>query len=307
MKKIVISLLLTFSYMFANVNAVVSIVPQESILKQIGGDKVSVTLMVKPGSSPHTYEPKPNQMIGLSKADVYFSIGIDFEETWLPRFANQNKNLLFVDTGKGIHRIAMTKHHHGEENHDEHHDHDDHDDHDEDHEKHADHDEDHDHHEGKKDPHVWLSTKNISVIATNFYETLIKIDPTNKAYYKENFDKFLLHVKSTDAQIKEILKDVPKNTKFMIFHPAWGYFAHDYHLVQVAVEVEGKSPKPKELQHLIHEAKEDKIQAIFTSPEFSDTTAKVLAKELNISVIKISPLVANWSENFIKFAKAIAN
>ena len=92
----------------------------------------------------------------------------------------------------------------------------------------------------------------------------------------------------------------------MVFHPSWGYFAHAYGLKQVAVEVEGKSPKPRELIELIKEAKNEKIKAIFTQPEFSDSMAKVMASELDIKVIKVSPLAANWSENLIKIADAIA-
>lgn len=92
----------------------------------------------------------------------------------------------------------------------------------------------------------------------------------------------------------------------MVFHPSWGYFAKAYNLQQIAVEVEGKEPKPKELIDLLKEAKEEKVKAIFTQPEFSDTTARVIAKELQIPVVKVSPLAADWSENLIKMAKSIA-
>ncbi len=57
---------------------------------------------------------------------------------------------------------------------------------------------------------------------------------------------------------------------------------------------------------LIKEAKEEKVTAIFTQPEFSDASAKILAHELHIPVIKVSPLAPNWSENLISIAKAIA-
>ena len=58
MKKIIILSILTISTMYANINAVVSILPQKTFLKAIGGDKVNISLMVKPGNSPHTYETK---------------------------------------------------------------------------------------------------------------------------------------------------------------------------------------------------------------------------------------------------------
>jgi zinc transport system substrate-binding protein len=93
----------------------------------------------------------------------------------------------------------------------------------------------------------------------------------------------------------------------MVFHPSWGYFAHAYNLEQIPIEIEGKTPKPKELIHIIKEAREEKVKAIFTQPEFSDSMAKVIAKELGIKVVKVSPLNPQWSENLINIAHAIAD
>ena len=93
----------------------------------------------------------------------------------------------------------------------------------------------------------------------------------------------------------------------MVFHPAWGYFANDYGLTQLAIEAGGKNPKPKQVMHLIHEAKEENVKAVFTAPEFSEATAKQIAKEVGVPVIKVSPLNPKWSQNLINLAKAIAN
>ncbi len=289
MKKILLGLMFINSILLANINAIVSIVPQQTFLEAIGGDKVDVTVMVKPGNSPHTYEPKPSQMIAISNADVYFSMGVEFEEVWLPKFQNQNKNMKIVNSIEGITKIEMEEHHHGDEEEEKH-------DGKEHHEEEGDHDE--------KDPHVWVSPKLVKVIAQNMYNKLVEIDRENRDYYKKNLDNFLLHVADTDKQIRSILNG--KHMNFIVFHPSWGYFAKDYGLTQVAIEVEGKDPKPKDLQHLIEEAKEEKASAIFTSPEFSDAIAKQLAHELKIPVIKVSALAKNWSSNLISFTKYIA-
>jgi zinc transport system substrate-binding protein len=280
MKKIFILLLLGFStIIYANVNVVVSILPQQTFLQAIGGDKVNITLMVKPGNSPHTYEPKPSQMKAISNAYIYFAIGVEFENAWLDRFKNQNKAMKVIDVSHGIQKINIQEHSHDE------------------HEK-------QDKHE-KKDPHVWTSPKNVKIIAKNMYNKLIEIDKQNKEYYKKNLDNFLLHVENTHKQIKSIINN--KNYKFMVFHPSWGYFAKEYNLVQISIEVKGKSPKPRELKHLIEEAKEENVSVIFTSPEFSDSIAKQLANELKITVTKVSPLAKDWSSNLINFAKNISN
>jgi len=144
-------------------------------------------------------------------------------------------------------------------------------------------------------------------MAKNIYETLVKADNSNKDYYEKNYNDFIEEINQTDKKIKEILSVLPKNSKFMVFHPSWGYFANEYNLIQLAIEVEGKEPKPKMLKKIIDEAKEENVKAILTQTEFSDESAKVIASELKIKVIKETPLAQDWSQNLIKIANTIAN
>ena len=144
-------------------------------------------------------------------------------------------------------------------------------------------------------------------MAKTIYETLIEIDAENKEFYRNNYLNFLDEINLTDKKIREILIDVNNNSKFMVFHPAWGYFAREYGLVQFPVEIEGKEPKPKELIEIIEEAKKENIKAIFTQSEFSTKSAQTIADSLNIKVLKETPLAEDWSENLIKMANAIAN
>ena len=286
MKKLILSLLLLVSSnLLAKVNAVVSIIPQQTILEQIGGDKVEITLMVTPGNSPHTYEPKPAQMREIEKANLYFTIGVEFEKAWLEKFVAQNGKMKVISVAKGIEKLPMKEHSH------EGHEHKAHDDH-----EHA-----------NTDPHVWTSPENIKIIATNIYEALLRVDKAHKEYYFKNLENFLAKVDALNEKIMLTLKDTPKGTKFMVFHPSWGYFAKQYDLEQIAIEVSGKEPKPKELMHIIEEAKEENIKALFTQPEFSDKSATIIAKELQVPVIKVSPLAKNWEEQLLKIAQSIAN
>lgn len=286
MKKLILSLLLLVSSnLLAKVNAVVSIIPQQTILEQIGGDKVEITLMVTPGNSPHTYEPKPAQMREIEKANLYFTIGVEFEEAWLDKFVAQNGKMKVISVAKGIEKLPMKEHSH------EGHEHKAHDDH-----EHA-----------NTDPHVWTSPENVKIIATNIYEALLRVDKAHKEYYFKNLENFLAKVDALNEKIMLTLKDTPKGTKFMVFHPSWGYFAKQYNLEQIAIEVSGKEPKPKELMHIIEEAKEENIKALFTQPEFSDKSATIIAKELQVPVIKVSPLAKNWEEQLLKIAQSIAN
>lgn len=294
MKKITLLLFLSTSYIFSNINTVVSILPEQTFVKAIGGDKVNVSLMVQPGNSPHTYEPKPSQMIDITKADLYFAIGVEFEDVWLPKFKNLNSKMQVIDLTDKITKIKMqrsnanndtklkcTSEDHGDHAH-------------------------HGHDHGGDDPHIWTSPDNVKIIAQNIYSTLVKNDTKNKAFYKNNLEIFLASIEQTDKEVSHILSTLQKSRKFMVFHPSWGYFAKTYNLEQVAVEVEGKEPKPRELIHLLKEAKKEKVQAIFTQPEFSDTVAKIIAKELQIPVVKVSPLASDWSQTLIKIANTIA-
>ena len=269
--------------LYADVDVVVSIVPQQTFVEKIGGEKVNVTTMVKAGSNPHSYEPKSSQMIALSQAQVYFFINLEFEKAWLEKFAEHNKKIEFSDMTKGIELIDMPEHNHGDG------------------EKHN------DEKSHSSDPHIWTSPKNVKIMAKNIYDTLVNIDSKNRAYYEENYNLFVKEIENTDLKIKNILSSLSIGSKFMVFHPSWGYFAKEYGLIQLAVEIEGKEPKPKMLEKIIKKAKREKVKVIFAQKEFSDKSARVLANELNIKVVKKTPLAKDWSNNLIKMADAIAN
>lgn len=261
---------------------VVSIAPLQIFVEKIGGDKINTTVMVPEGSSPHTYEPKPSQMKEITKAQIYFAIEVEFEKVWLEKFKNQNQNLIISDVVYDLNKSTISEHHHDDEA-----------------------DEKHIH--STLDPHIWVDPINVKHIAQNIYTTLSQVDSNNSDYYKKNLENYIKELDTLNSQIKEILKDVPKDATFMVFHPAWGYFAKRYHLKQLAVEVEGKEPKMKALIKLMKEAKAQKVQAIFTQPEFSDKSAKLISNNLGIKVIKSSPLAKNWAENLLNLAKAIAH
>ena len=97
------------SFVFAKINIAVSIIPQKEFVEKIAGEKANVFAIVKPGSSPHTYEPKPSELKEISEAKIYFPIKIEFENTWLDKFATQNKEMRIVEMTKGVNFITMEK------------------------------------------------------------------------------------------------------------------------------------------------------------------------------------------------------
>lgn len=284
-KSLLLLVVLLSAVAFAKPAVVVSILPQKTFVEKIAKERVAITVMVSPGSSPHTYEPKASQMIALSKAEVYFSIGVEFEEVWLQKFQSQNPHLRIVNISDNIPKIAMVEYHHGDE--------------------HDTADAKEHQHDGL-DPHTWTSPENVAMMAETIYKILVQLDPENQTFYKNNLDIFIKEISATDTEIKRLLKEAKPKSTFMVLHPSWGYFANAYDLTQVAIEVEGKSPTPKEMIMIIEKAKEQKVRVIFTQPEFSDKYTRIIAKEANVTVKKISPLNADWSQNLIHMAKSIA-
>lgn len=272
------------STLLADLNVMVTNLPQKVFVEKIGGEHVHVHSMVPPGSNPHNYKPKTSQMMELSKADLYFTVGIEFEEAWLPKLSAQNKKMKIAKMHEGVNMIEFDEYH----------------------EEHHGHKEEHHHHHEGIDPHSWMSPVAVKIMAKNILHELKHLDSGNANYYEKNYQTFLKEIKHTDHEIKHALEDVARGTEFMVFHPGFGYFAHQYNLIQVAIEVEGKEPKPKMLAKLIKEAQHERIKTVITSPEFSDKAAKVIAKEIGGSVVKISPISPNWSENLINLAKTIA-
>lgn len=283
------------TYMVFAKDVTVSILPQKYFVEKIAKDKVNINVMVKPGASPATYEPKTSQMKLLTKSDIYFSIGVPFETVWLDRFKDANKNMLVVDTSIGIDKLKMEEHHHEEEHEDEkvHHK--------EEHE-----DKDHQNHEhGGLDPHIWLEPILVKTQAKNIYHALVKIDKENKEFYKKNLEIFLNELDDLDKKIEDILRPF-QDKAFMVFHPSWGYFAKRYGLEQVSIEVEGKEPKPAQLVEIIEDAKKHNIKIVFVASQFSKKGAKTISQSINANVSTINPLALEWDENLVKVAKQIA-
>ncbi|WP_320036396.1 metal ABC transporter solute-binding protein, Zn/Mn family [Halarcobacter sp.] len=309
--KLILFMLLSLSSIVLAKEVTVSILPQKYFVDKIAKGKVDVNVMVKPGASPATYEPKTSQMKLLSKSIAYFSIGVPFEKVWLEKFESANKNMLMVDTSEGIKKLPMAAHHHyeDEEHADEHHEHEEHVDEHHEHEEHADehHDEhkEHAHEDSGLDPHVWLEPTLVKIQAKNIYNALVKVDSENKEFYKNNLDKFLAELDTLDKKIESILENY-EHKAFMVFHPSWGYFSKRYELEQISIEIEGKEPKPAQLVELVQEAKKHDIKIVFVAPQFSQKGAKTISKSINGNVATINPLAEKWDENLIKVAEEIA-
>ena len=254
----------------------VTILPQKYFVEQIGGETVKVSVLVQPGKSAETYEPTPRQMTEFSQAKLYFSIGMPFEEIWLPKLKANNPQMRFVDARENLtlRKLETLQHH-----------------------------DDHEH--GLFDPHIWLNPAFVEIMAKQIEKNLIELNPKNIQQYQQNTQQFIQKLKQLDQNIRILFKDL-KNKKFMVFHPAWGYFADAYQLQQIPIEMEGKEPSSKTLGLLIEKAKQEKISAIFVQQQINRRPAESIAKAINAQVISVDPLAENYLENLFQVAQTFA-
>lgn len=259
----------------------VTILPQAGFVEAIGGDKVEVLVMVPPGASPHIYEVTPDQMIKLSRAKMYVKVGlpVEFELAWMDKLIAANVSMRVVDCSEGIQVLEMDENHH-------------------------DHDHEQDHGHTGLDPHIWLSVRNAAIMVQNIRAGLALIDPANEAYYEKNCADYLEQLEKLDSQIRESLFEV-ENRRFIVFHPAWGYFARDYDLTQIAVEQDGKEPIVQYQVRLIEEAREHDIRVVFLSPQYPTKSADVIARAIGGRVVIIDPLAKDFIKNMQEVASAM--
>lgn len=259
----------------------VGVAPVEYFAKKIGGGLVQVTQLVPGGADAHTYEPKPSQMRAIAVASVYLSTGLEFEEAWEPRLKGANPKLLFVHTDAGLQKMPMP--------------------------------EGHEHHEAKGkaahgheeelDPHVWVAPSQARLMAVKIAEAFSKADPANAKTYAANLKVFIKEIDALDGRIKALFRDVPPQKRsFMVFHPAWGYFARDYGLTQTAIEFEGKEPTPRHLAAIVTQAKAKGTKVIFVQPQMSRRTASVIAQAIGGKLVEADPLAENWEANLLGVA-----
>ncbi len=255
-----------------NNNLVVSILPEKYFVDKIAGPGFKTTVLIPPGMSPHAYDPTPKQMADIARASIFFYNGnLAFEKAWINNLHDAYPYMETVRLSKGIAPIEPA---------------------------------DSSHHENA-DPHTWLSPANAKIIAKNIHDALIADYPEEKDRFDKNYHQLIDSIDTLDRQIRKILSDMP-GRRFMIYHPSLTYFAREYNLQEIPIEVEGKEPAPAQLMASIDTARADGIHAIFIQQEFDNDFAKSIAKEINGRVVQINPLAENWSENLLHIAREIS-
>ena len=255
----------------------------ESLVKAVGKDKVEIQKVVPDGTEIHEFEPKAQDILKLSNANLFIYNG-DELETWADKAvkAVNNGKLEVVELAKDIEKLDVKENDILDD-----------DDHDHDKEKHDDHEkeekkEGHHHHHDGKDPHTWLSLKNAKKYVEKIEESLRKVDPKNKQYYENNAKQVKAEIEKLYNEYSEkFAKSTKKN--FVIGHPALAYLAHEFNLKQLSVEdVFGEgTPTIAKMKALVEYCKKNNVQGILVESTANKDVINTVSRETGAKIHQI--------------------
>ena len=246
------------------IKIIATLFPQYDFAKQIGGDKVEVSLLLTPGTETHTYEPTPQDIINVNKADLYIYTG-KYMEPWSDKIANSiTSDTEVLDASKNINLIneeQFEEEHNttdiNEEEHDNSH-----------------------HHE--YDPHIWLNPQNAIGMVKNIEKELCSIDPQNKEYYQKNAENYIKQLTNLDNEIETTIKESKKNKIAFGGTFAYAYFIQRYNLQYVSAYDscgENSEPSVTKVKEVIDYMKENDINVIFYQELSAGKIADTISKE----------------------------
>lgn len=236
----------------------VSILPQKYFVERIAGDTVNVNVLLPPGAFPATFEPTPRTFSEISNSQLYFMVGH-------PKFALEvNWSKKIIESNKEMKVVNLSESVNGMFN--------------------------------DSDPHIWLSPKIVKKELKALSDSLASLIPENADLYQKNLDIFISDVDSLVEDLNKKFQNL-KNNKFLVLHPAWGYFAQDFGLEQVSIEEHGHESGHHNIKEIIEFAKTNEIKTVFVQKHFSSKEADTIAREISGNVVKIDPLAENWIEN----------
>jgi zinc transport system substrate-binding protein len=231
------------------IKVVTTLFPLYDMARNIGADKAEVSLLLPPGMEPHSFEPRPSDIVKISEADVFIYTG-KFMEPWAEGFikGDVNKNLIVVDASRGTKMIPGVFH-------------------------------DEDEPAGSLDPHIWLDFDNARTMVKNIARAFQDKDSANKGFYEQKADDYSNALAELDSAFNAALATCRKREIIYGGHYAFGYLAHRYGLKYLAAQGVSPDAEPtaKDLAKLVEQIKRDHIKYVFyeelTSPKIAETIA----------------------------------
>ena len=255
---------------------VTTLFPLYDFARTIGGEKAQVSLLLPPGVEPHSFEPRPEDIVRVNRADLFiYTNGI--MEPWAAGIvAGLDKGKVgIVEGGKGIALLPSPKMGGHEDEHG--------------HEDEQGHEDEHGHEKGGMDPHVWLDFDNASHLAGNILAAMVLRDPSNRAYYERNAAGLTGELAALDQRYRETLATCPKKVFLHGGHYAFGYLAKRYGLRYVsasAVNADAE-PTPSRLAELVNIMRQERLNYVFTEELLSPRVAQTIARETGAHVLML--------------------
>ncbi|MDR9745980.1 metal ABC transporter substrate-binding protein [Paenibacillus sp. FSL F4-0087] len=282
----------------AKLNVEVSFYPMYEFTKNVAGDLANVHTLVPAGMEPHDWEPTPQDMASIEKADVLVYNGAGME-SWIDQVTDSlsNSKLIQVEASHGIDLLEGSEedehdHEHGDTT--DTHDHADEattEEHDHDHDAEAEEGHTHDHDHGGLDPHVWLSPALAVKEVRNIEAGLAQAAPEHADQFKQNADAYIAKLEALDQDFKAAVAD-SKRKDFITQHAAFGYLAQEYGLQQVPIA--GLSPEQEpsaaQMASVIDFAKEHQVKTIFFETLVSSKVSETIANEVGAKTAVLNPI-----------------
>lgn len=291
MKKTFLFLLCSFTFLFFACSkktttfsnkplVIVSVSPYETFVRQIAGDTLEVKAAVPANFNAHLFEATPRQIQGFEKASLWFGIGEPFEKNLVQSLKSYNKNLITVDLSH-LHDLDHYAHEHSHSacSHGHHHD------------------------EGM-DRHFYSSPKLALEQSRMILKTLVKLYPNNKDLYQENFLKLEKDFKQLIDETTKLLAPC-KGKAIIVSHPSLGYFCQDYHLIQLSLECEGKTPLPEDLTKTLSLSKSHPVLCVFGLEQFDNKGAVAISDHLKLPLYIININNPDYFKNIKHIAELI--
>lgn len=251
--------------------ALVSFFPLYDFTKEIGKDRVDVSLIIPAGVEPHDWEPSIQDIQQIQQADIIIVNGVGFEN-WLKSIEKLNLELDIIDSSIGVNIIKDIVD---------------------------------DQESPLGDPHIWLNPNLAKIQVKNIANGLIKSDPDNSQYYNDNYESYIKKLDALDLKIRNELSNCKKD--FVAFHNAFTYFASEYGLNQHSITSTDPHDEPtsKTLEQIINLSKEMKVQIIFSEEGVDKRTSEVIANEVGGKVLILSPLeISETNTSYIEKMEA---
>ena len=258
------------------VKIVATIYPVYEFARQVGGDKVEVTMLIPPGAEPHDWEPTAKDLVKIRSAKLLLYNGAGFEP--VDKLLKQEVlgSAIAVEVSKGIPLLQGIQ----EDDHDEH-------EHEHNHNK-AKQDDKHQH---ETDPHVWLDPELAKLEVDNIAAALSKADPANGDFYQQNANRYKDELTKLDGEFAAALTNVSRRD-IVTTHAAFQYLTKRYKLNQIAIMglAPDAEPTSAKLVEIVKFCRDKQVTTIFFETLISPRVAQTIAKETGAKLLVLHPI-----------------